>query len=100
VGVLEIPGLSGNVLSYMRIAVVGVVGTILAELINEMLMPLPQQGIMALVFFPLFIILHMVNTFIAMFEAMIQGGRLNILEFKSKFVKGGGKIFEPFALTK
>jgi vacuolar-type H+-ATPase subunit I/STV1 len=35
-----------------------------------------------------------------MFEAIIQGGRLNIIEFKLKFVKGGGRPFRPFALKK
>lgn len=98
VGVLEVPGLMGNVLSYARIAVVGVSGVLLAELINEFLTPLPSQGIFALIMLPLFIILHAMNSFIAMFEALIQGGRLNIVEFRSKVLKGGGKMFEPFAL--
>ena len=98
VGVLELPGLAGNVLSYARIAAIGVVGVILAEIINEFLIPLPQQGVLAFILFPLFIIMHAVNAFIAMFESLIQGGRLNIIEFKSKFLKGGGKPFEPFAV--
>jgi len=98
VGILELPGIAGNVFSYMRIAVVGVVGAILAELINALFMPTPQQGILALIFFPLFILLHVINTFIAMFEAVIQGGRLNIIEFKLKFLKGGGRPFRPFAV--
>lgn len=97
-GILELPGFAGNVLSYARIAAIGVVGVILAEIINEFLIPLPQQGIIALILLPLFLILHAANTFIAMFEALIQGGRLNIIEFKLKFMKGGGKLFKPFAL--
>ncbi len=97
-GILELPGLAGNVLSYARIAAIGVVGVILAEIINEFLIPLPQQGIFALIMFPLFVIMHAVNAFIAMFESLIQGGRLNIIEFKLKFLKGGGKPFEPFAV--
>jgi V/A-type H+-transporting ATPase subunit I len=100
VGILEVPGIAGNVFSYLRIAVVGVVGTILAEIINLVFLPMPQQGLLALVFFPIFIILHIVNAFIAMFEAMIQGGRLNIIEFKMKFLKGGGRPFKPFAVNK
>jgi V/A-type H+-transporting ATPase subunit I len=99
VGVLELPGIASNVFSYVRIAVVGVVGTILAELINAIFMPAPTQGVMALIFFPLFIGLHILNAFIAMFEAVIQGGRLNIIEFKLKFLKGGGRPFRPFALS-
>jgi V/A-type H+-transporting ATPase subunit I len=98
VGIIEIPGLLGNVLSYTRIALVGVAGVMLAEVINMFFTPIPSHGIFALLMFPLLIILHSVNAFIAMFEALIQGGRLNIVEFRSKFLHGGGKLFEPFAL--
>jgi len=47
----------------------------------------------------LFLILHSINAFIAMFEALIQGGRLNIIEFRSKFLQGGGKLFSPFTVN-
>ncbi len=99
-GVFEIPGLVGNILSYTRIASIGIVGVVLAEVINEFLRPVPAQGILALIIAPIFLLLHMANCFIAMFEAMIQGGRLNIIEFKSKFLHGGGKVFAPFGLKK
>ncbi|NYZ76922.1 hypothetical protein H0O02_01245 [Candidatus Micrarchaeota archaeon] len=98
VGALELPGLVGNILSYARIAAVGVSGVVLAEIINEFFMPLPQAGLLAIVMLPLLVALHMMNTFIAMFESLIQVGRLNIIEFKSKFVEGGGMLFSPFAL--
>ena len=61
-------------------------------------MPVPEAGLMALILVPLLVILHFVNAFIAMFESIIQVGRLNIIEFKSKFVEGGGVLFSPFAL--
>lgn len=99
VGIMEIPGLLGNILSYARIAAVGVAGVILAELINKFFMPLPEQGIIGgVIFLILLAVLHFVNIGIAMFEALIQGGRLNIVEFRTKFLHGGGKRFEPFSL--
>ncbi|MEM4166076.1 MAG: V-type ATPase 116kDa subunit family protein [Candidatus Bilamarchaeaceae archaeon] len=98
VGIFELPGLAGNILSYARIAAVGVVGVVLAEIINEFFLPSAANGIMALIFFPILIALHAINAFIAMFEALIQGGRLNVIEFKSKFVDGGGVLFSPFSL--
>ncbi len=98
VGVIEVPGLLGNVLSYTRIALVGVAGVMLAEVINMFFVPLPSQGIFALIAFPLLIIMHSINTLIVMFEALIQGGRLNIVEFRSKFLHGGGRLFEPFSM--
>lgn len=99
VGILEIPGLLGNVLSYTRIAAVGIVGVVIAELVNDAFAPLPSKGIlMAIIFFPLFVLLHFANCFVAMFEALIQGGRLNIVEFRSKFLEGGGRAFMPFSM--
>ena len=97
-GMVEIPGFIGNVLSYVRIAVIGVVGVILAEILNEFLRPMPSQGVFALVLLPIFLLLHAANCIIAMFEALVQGGRLNIFEFRSKFIRGGGRVFHPFAL--
>ncbi|MBI5228111.1 hypothetical protein HY988_05970 [Candidatus Micrarchaeota archaeon] len=98
IGIIEIPGLVGNVLSYARIAAIGIVGVVIAELLNEFLVPLPEQGFMAILLIPLFIGLHILNCFIAMFESLIQGGRLNIVEFRSKFMHGGNSLFSPFAM--
>jgi len=98
VGVIELPGLLGNILSYTRIAAIGVAGIVIAELVNQALKPMPSQGLLAIIFIPLFIGLHALNCFIAMFESLIQGGRLNIVEFKSKFMHGGGVEFNPFSL--
>ncbi len=100
VGAIEIPSLMGNVFSYTRIAAVGMVGVVLAELINQFLMPSPQQGLLALLFLPIFVALHLLNCFISMFESLIQGGRLNIVEFRGKFLQGGNEMFQPFTLRK
>jgi V/A-type H+-transporting ATPase subunit I len=97
-GIIELPGLIGNILSYTRIAAIGIVGIIIAELLNDFVIPLPSQGILALVLAPVFLGLHIVNAFIAMFESLVQGGRLNIVEFRSKFLHGGGEIFSPFKM--
>jgi V/A-type H+-transporting ATPase subunit I len=97
-GAVEIPGFAGNILSYARIAVIGVVGVILAEILNEFLKPTPAMGLMGLVLLPIYIVLHLANCVIAMFEAIVQGGRLNIFEFRTKAIQGGGNLFAPFAL--
>lgn len=99
-GIIELPGFAGNVLSYVRIGVIGVVGVILAEIINEYLRPSPEQGLLLIVTIPVFILLHLANCALAMFEALVQGGRLNIVEFRSKFFHGGGKTFMPFAIKR
>lgn len=92
--IFEIPGLAANTLSYARIAAAGVVGVILAEIINKMFLPTPNS----IILFPLFVILHLLNAGLAMFESIVQGGRLNLVEFYSKFFHGGGRPFKPFAM--
>ncbi len=99
-GLVELPGFAGNILSYLRIGVIGVVGVILAEIINEFIRPQPGMGIVALAIIPIYLGLHVVNCVIAMFEALVQAGRLNIFEYRSKFITGGGKKFSPFTLNK
>ncbi len=96
-GLVELPGVFGNMLSYARIAAVGIAGLILAELIDKFLLPVPKAGLMLLITLPLFAVLHIANGLLAMFEALIQGGRLNIVEFRSKFLQGGGRLFKPFS---
>jgi V/A-type H+-transporting ATPase subunit I len=98
IGILEIPGLMGNMLSYARIAAIGVVGVVLAEIINHSFAPTLDKGILLIVMIPLFVGFHFVNMIVADFEALVQGARLNLIEFRSKFMKGGGRLFEPFAL--
>lgn len=94
-GLFEIPGLTANVLSYARIGAAGVVGVIIAEIVNESLLPLPGKS---LIMIPIFIVLHILNAALAMFESIVQGGRLNLVEFYGKFFQGGGRAFQPFRM--
>ncbi len=98
-GLFEIPGVLGNILSYARIAAVGVAGVVLAELINEFFVPSWEAGLLNIIIVPFFIGLHFANAVLAMFESLVQGGRLNLVEFSSKFFEGGGRAFKPFALV-
>jgi len=97
-GIVELPGIMGNILSYARIAAVGVAGVVLAELIDKFFLPIPQAGLLVILLIPIFVILHIANGLLSMFEALIQGGRLNIVEFRSKFILGGGTLFKPFTV--
>lgn len=99
-GAVELPGILGNSLSYARIAAVGIAGVALAEVINESFMPGPEQGLMLVIILPLFLVLHALNTGLAMVESIVQGGRLNLVEFYGKFFQGGGRAFAPFSVEK
>ncbi len=101
-GLVEIPGLSANIMSYARIAAVGVGGVILAEAINQLLGPDPSKlgtpagAAMFVVISVAYVGAHVANTALAMFESLIHGARLNVVEFFGKFYHGGGIAFIPF----
>jgi V/A-type H+-transporting ATPase subunit I len=90
-GPLELIGAIGNVLSYLRIAAVGLASAYLAIVANEFATVGPLWlGIIIAAFF------HALNLALAGFSPMIQAMRLHYVEFFSKFYAGGGKAFRPF----
>jgi V/A-type H+/Na+-transporting ATPase subunit I len=90
-GPLELVGTLGNVLSYLRLAAVGLASTYLAMIANELSLIGPiWLGVFAGLFF------HALNLALASFSPMIQALRLHYVEFFSKFYEGGGKPFRPF----
>ncbi len=101
IAAVEIPGLASNIMSYIRIAAVGVGGVILAEAINELLLPKFDASPVGIIVFLLtliiYIAVHAVSCLLAMFESFIHGARLNVVEFFGKFYKGNGVRFNPFS---
>ncbi|MFA6328209.1 MAG: V-type ATPase 116kDa subunit family protein [Candidatus Micrarchaeia archaeon] len=101
IAAIEIPGLLGNVMSYLRIAAVGVGGVIIAEAINELLMPHFELSVAGIVLFAitavLYLSMHMAACMLVMFEGIVHGARLNVVEFFGKFYQGGGVLFAPFS---
>ncbi len=95
-GLIEIPGVAGNILSFSRILAVGLSSVIVAMILNDLLFPKLEQGLLLIVTLPLFIIGHFFNIVLGMFESLVQGARLNYVEFFSKFFQGGGERFMPF----
>ncbi|MBS3063437.1 MAG: V-type ATP synthase subunit I [Candidatus Diapherotrites archaeon] len=95
-GLIEIPGVAGNILSYSRIAAVGLSSVIVAMILNDLVLPKPEQGLWLIITLPLFLFGHLFNAVLGMFESLVQGSRLNFVEFFSKFHHGGGEKFAPF----
>jgi V/A-type H+-transporting ATPase subunit I len=90
-GPLEFVGTLGNVLSYLRLAAVGLASTYLAMVANELsVVGSIWLGVFVGVFF------HALNLGLASFSPMIQALRLHYVEFFSKFYEGGGRPFRPF----
>jgi V/A-type H+-transporting ATPase subunit I len=90
-GPLALIGTLGNVLSYLRLAAVGLASAYLALVANRLgsLGPI-WMGVFVAAFF------HALNLALAAFSPMIQALRLHYVEFFSKFYEGGGEAFRPF----
>jgi V/A-type H+-transporting ATPase subunit I len=90
-GPLEFIGTIGNVLSYLRIAAIGLASVYLARVANELGAAAPLWlGIAIAALF------HALNLVLGVFSPTIQALRLHYVEFFGKFFEGGGEAFQPF----
>jgi V/A-type H+/Na+-transporting ATPase subunit I len=90
-GALEFVGAIGNILSYLRLAAVGLASAHLAAVANELGAVGPiWMGVLVAVFF------HSLNLALAAFSPLIQALRLHYVEFFGTFLVGGGRAFHPF----
>ncbi|MCW6160065.1 MAG: hypothetical protein LVQ95_03200 [Candidatus Micrarchaeales archaeon] len=97
----ELTNLITHPLSYTRIMGFGLASIIIAFLIDSAFTPTLAYGILPFIGLLLaFIALHLFNMLLAIFEGIVQGARLNFVEFFSKFYEGGGVKFKPFAFKK
>jgi len=94
-GVIEIMGTVGNILSYARLMAIGLASVILAMVANAL------GGAMEVVIIGVLIamLLHALNLILAMFSPSIHSVRLHVVEFFSKFYEGGGIPYHPFATS-
>ncbi len=91
-GPIEFIGLIGNVLSYLRIAAIGLASVYLARVANDM------AGMVGniIVGVVLAVLIHALNLVMGGFSPMIHSLRLHYVEFFRKFYEGGGRPYEPF----
>jgi V/A-type H+-transporting ATPase subunit I len=96
--VMEILGLIGNMISYSRLAAIGVAKAAVAAAFNVMLLPLFTGGNVGAIIAGcvLLFMCHMLVIILGAISSGIQAVRLNYVEFFLKFYKGGGKKFKPF----
>jgi V/A-type H+-transporting ATPase subunit I len=95
-GVIEIMGTLGNIMSYARLMAIGMASVILAIVANRLG---GEIGILA-VGVLIAVLLHALNVALAMFSPSIHAMRLHIVEFFSKFYEGGGEAYQPFGRLK
>ncbi|MDY6766363.1 MAG: V-type ATP synthase subunit I [Candidatus Nanohaloarchaea archaeon] len=97
-GVVEIPSLVSNILSYLRVFGVVMAVIALAAVVNTLAEPLFQSGsiLMITLGIGLLVVGHTFNTFLKLMESGLQGIRLHYVEFFTKFFEGGGEYYRPF----
>lgn len=92
VGWIEFIGLIGNVLSYLRIAAIGLASVYLAKVANNMV-GIAGNLVVGLI---IAVLIHAFNLAMGTFSPTIHSLRLHYVEFFRKFYVGGGRSYEPF----
>ncbi|MFC1690792.1 V-type ATP synthase subunit I [Nanoarchaeota archaeon] len=97
-GLVEMPAIFSNMLSYMRLGAVGLASVGLAVVVNENFgIPFIQKGgIFIFVGLLLMFLGHAVNIALGVIGPFLHSLRLHYVEFFTKFFRGGGKRYEPF----
>jgi len=92
IGPIEMIGLLGNVLSYLRIAAIGLSSVYLALVAGE-IAGVVGSVVVGVIFA---LLLHVLNLVLGAFSPTIQSLRLHYVEFFRNFYEGGGRTYEPF----
>ncbi len=97
-GIVEIPALISNILSYLRLFGVCMAAYTLAGTANAIASPAYASGtLMGIVAGTLILMVgHTILTFIKIMEGFIQGIRLHYVEMFGWFFEGGGRKYAPF----
>lgn len=92
-GLIEAMGSIGNILSYVRIAAIGLSSAILAVVASKFV---DVFGISILGLF-MALAIHILNFILALGGSGLHSARLHYVEFMGKFYSGGGKYYKPFS---
>ncbi|MCM8803773.1 MAG: hypothetical protein NC833_00770, partial [Candidatus Omnitrophica bacterium] len=87
----------GDVLSYSRLFGLGLTTSVLALVVNQMVLMvknIPFIGVFISII--IFILGHIGNLMINLLGSYVHSSRLQYLEFFTKFFEGGGRVFKPF----
>jgi len=91
-GPIEFVGLLGSILSYLRIAALGLASVYLAKVAND-LGGMVSSAVLGVL---IAVIIHALNIVMAILSPTIQSLRLQYVEFFRRFYEGGHSPFTPF----
>ena len=96
-GIVELPSLISNVLSYLRLAAVGLASAALAIVVNDFAGKFfATGGIMMVAGVITLVVGHGINFALGILGAFLHSMRLHYVEMFTKFYGGSGKEYEPF----
>ena len=107
--IFELTGLLGDIMSYSRLAGVGLATFYLASAFNllanwisaglaELIPGIIGMTLGFIIGIILFVLFHVLNLFLSSLAAFIHSLRLCFVEFLLKFYEGGGREYNPFHL--
>lgn len=106
-GIFDLTGILGDIMSYARLAGVGLATfylasafNMLAELFSNMMPGVAGAIIGSIIGIGILIFGHMLNLVLSVVTGFIHSLRLCFVEFLFKFYEGGGREYSPFKLKK
>ena len=96
-GIIELPSIFTNILSYSRLMAIGLSSVSLAVVINEMSLDFFEKGGFSILAGILILLIgHLLNIVLGLFGSFLHSLRLHYVEFFGKFFHGGAEKYRPF----
>ncbi len=100
-GLVELPQIFSNILSYARLMAIGLASAGLAGVVNDFATQFWSQGVWGILGAVLILVLgHTINIALGLLGPFLHSLRLHYVEFFTKFYEGGGKPYTPFGTTR